>query len=142
MSIRMNETRNPNAIPSNVYNVQSYAVDVGRIQQATGAVAEYNSTNYWNTKKKKYIPKRGTIIVYSDAGKDLDGNPIPKIKIADGTTYVVDLPFINDTEEEIIKHVNDKTIHVTPEEKELWNSGITLSANDNEEMLIVNKIKS
>lgn len=140
MSIRLNETGNPKAIPSNIYTVSSYAVDVGKVQRITGASVEYNSCAYWNN-RKKYIPKRGSLIVYSDARKDADGNNIPRMKVADGTTYLIDLPFI-DNEDELIQHINDKSIHVTPEEKEMWGSGVTLSADDKDELLIVTKVNS
>lgn len=39
------------------------------------------------------VSVRGEAYVYSDAGEDEDGNPIPKIKYGDGNAYVVDLPF-------------------------------------------------
>lgn len=40
-----------------------------------------------------YIPGKKTIIVYSDAYHDGEGNPVPRVKIGDGATVVGNLPF-------------------------------------------------
>ena len=54
-----------------------------------------NTTAYWNA-HSTYIPKKGEVIIYSDGGSITEGGTtvyIPKIKIGDGTTTVVNLPF-------------------------------------------------
>lgn len=54
-----------------------------------------NTTAYWNA-HSTYVPRKGEVIIYSDGGSITEGGTtveIPKIKIGDGTTTVVNLPF-------------------------------------------------
>lgn len=81
-----------------------------------------------------YVPKAGEICLYSDAAK---------IKIGDGSAFIVDLPFIGEQDiqtlrEALQRHMEDMTAHVTEREKEFWNnklnyevSGDTLVLNRN-----------
>lgn len=84
----------------------------------------YDTTEHWNA-VPEFIPKKGSIVIYSDY-VGLDGEEIPNIKIGDGTTYLVDLPYIsNDLREAILNHVNDATIHITAAERDSWNNKVT-----------------
>ena len=81
-----------------------------------------------------YVPKAGEICLYSDAAK---------IKIGDGSAFIVDLPFIGEQDiqtlrEALQRHMEDMTAHVAEREKEFWNnklnyevSGDTLVLNRN-----------
>ena len=81
-----------------------------------------------------YVPKAGEICLYSDTAK---------IKIGDGSAFIVDLPFIGEQDiqtlrEALRRHMEDMTAHVTTREKEFWNnklnyevSGDTLVLNRN-----------
>ena len=77
------------------------------------------------------ISERDTIYVYTDYQiiKDNLGNIIsyvPNIKIGDGTSYLIDMPFVagNDTvlADQLDEHIQNLTIHVSPMEKEFWNN--------------------
>ena len=57
-------------------------------------VVEMGTTEYWNG-RSDYVPKKGKIIVYTDAGQMADGTPVQRIKVADGLAYIVDQPFVN-----------------------------------------------
>lgn len=83
-----------------------------------------HTTAYWSA-HASYLPNAGEIIIYSDY-TEIEPNIFqPSIKIGDGTTYVADLPFID---EMMQYHMNNAAIHVTPEEKEFWNN--KLNCND------------
>ena len=62
-----------------------------------------------------FTPLNGEIIIYDED----DNYDYKRIKIGNGETLVSNLPFID---KEIINHINDIGIHVTPEEKEAWSS--------------------
>lgn len=80
----------------------------------------YNTTEYWNS-QVGVQSKAGVLYVYSDYRQE-DGVYIPAVKIGDGNAYIIDLPFADDI---YAKHVVNKTIHVTEEEKAFWNDKVT-----------------
>lgn len=97
---------------------------------------------YWAT-QNKYIPPLNTIIVYTDEGQIEEGQntiSIPRIKIGDGNSYCVDLPFLGD---ELLKkiddHINNNDIHVTLQEKTFWNNKINTNNEVLEENLILTR---
>lgn len=81
----------------------------------------YNTTEGWD-KQTSLIAKKGAIYIYGDYKKAEDGNPIAGIKVGTGTAYLIDLPF---TTEIYDNHINDKTIHITGEEREFWNNKVS-----------------
>lgn len=98
-----------------------------------GINIKYRTTAEWNN-DRNYVPARGEICIYSDHGT-LNGAVVPGIKIGDGNAYCIDLPFAKDdviarVESLITTHINNTTIHTSPEEKALWNSKITCSISD------------
>ena len=95
---------------------------------------EYNTTAYWNM-KNNYVPDQGKIIIYSDKY-----NGAPAIKIGDGTTFLVDLPFITDIlSQQLQEHITNTTIHVSSEEKAFWNNKLNLEDVVQEETLRLNR---
>ncbi len=104
----------------------------------SGSTVQVNTTNSWN-EKTNYIPDAGQIIVYSDRELiDESGTSYShaSFKIGDGTTYLVDLPFFDD---HIINHMNDKTIHVSAEDRAFWNNKLNCNNNVIDETLIINR---
>lgn len=87
------------------------------------------------------IPLQGEIIIYTDyktMEKEIDGEirtvNIPGVKIGDGTTYVQDLPFIDeDLRDKVMMHIDNPNIHVTLQEKIFWNN--KLNVDDNAELV-------
>ena len=65
------------------------------------------------------VSVKGEVYVYSDAGQDADGNPIPKVKIGDGLAYVVDLPFAAATD-----------LRITDEDIANWNNKVSIRVDD------------
>lgn len=99
------------------------------------------TTEEWNA-YPTYIPKRGDIIVYSDYG-NLNGRNVPGIKIGDGLAYVVDLPFVGDSDWEEFRemfedHIQNRVIHITEEERTFWNNKLNCELSN--ETLIINRM--
>lgn len=69
---------------------------------------------------------QGTILIYTDrVYTDVSGttSTVMSIKISDGSTPCVDLPFVGDKiKNEIINHINDNTCHITAAERTLWSN--------------------
>lgn len=104
------------------------------------AKATVKTTEQWMA-KKKYIPERGEIIIYSDRNI-IDDKLYPGIKVGDGLAYVADLPFVGEEIEAQIMdalniHIGNSGIHVTPEDKEFWNNKLNYSIDG--EKLILNR---
>lgn len=104
------------------------------------AKAVVDTTENWNN-DLQFIPEKGLIVVYSDKKTIIrDGQTvnIPGIKIGDGSSYLIDLPFVGDEWATIMEdHIRDTNIHVTLEEKAFWNNKLNLELV--EETLILNR---
>lgn len=83
------------------------------------------------------ISEKDVLYIYSDykvIQKDGQKIHLPGLKIGDGLSYLIDLPFANTQNEAevqqlqnlILDHINNKTIHVTQEEKIFWNNKLNL----------------
>lgn len=85
---------------------------------------EINTSAEW-AKKTSYIPPRGTIVIYEDY-KTVNDVVYPAIKVADGSAYIVDQPFVgDDVAMSLLNHITDKVIHVTNEERDFWNNKVS-----------------
>ena len=91
---------------------------------------QYAPTSYWNT-CIGYIPNQGQIIIYSDYKTyEKDGRivTVPGIKVGSGNAYVQDLAFIDeDLANELLLHINNPNIHVTPEERAYWSNKLNVT---------------
>ena len=83
--------------------------------------------------------EKNTFYIYTD--RDSMINPetgqsvnIPGIKIGDGTSYLIDLPFIDS---KFRDHINDTNIHITPQERTFWNNKNRGYVEDGKENLIL-----
>ena len=89
----------------------------------------YGSTEYWNS-QRGFVPKAGTIIIYSDyetTEKDGQLVDIPGIKIGSGNAYVQDLAFITGGgNQEIQDHINNQVIHVAQADRDYWNNKLNV----------------
>lgn len=84
-----------------------------------------NTTTYWNSQPRLKSVK-GTIYVYSDH-HDVSGQDIPGLKIGDGISFLIDMPFIEDFYQ---AHVDNEVIHVTQENKNFWNNKVRCYVDD------------
>lgn len=83
-----------------------------------------------------FIPEKNEIIIYTDKISDSQ-NIIPGLKIGDGISYGLDLPFIGDELSSILtSHINNSSIHVTAQEKAFWNNKLNFSEVVNEELIL------
>lgn len=97
----------------------------------------------WNN-KVNFIPEQGQIIIYTDKTTvvDEEGKTIkyPGIKIGDGNAYLIDLPFIGDDNVELLlDHINNRTVHITQEERIFWNNKLNCENHINDQTLILNR---
>lgn len=107
---------------------QTYVVDLPFLSEnTTNKYVVSGTKEYWAT-QRDYIPPLNTVVVYTNAGKienDDQTINIPRIKIGDGNTYCIDLPFVDEhILNKLENHINDSNIHVTPQEKNFWNNKI------------------
>ena len=107
----------------------------------TGRVTT-KTTSEWNA-ERTYVPTAGYICVYSDYSTTTDesGNilNVPAIKVGDGTTHIVDLPFLIGTEAQglLNQHIANTAIHITDAERTFWNNKISCTVeSSNPEQII------
>ena len=110
---------------------QTYVVDLPFLT-ANSIENEYvksGTKEYWAT-QRDFVPALNMIVVYTNAGEienDDQTINIPRIKIGDGNTYCIDLPFVDEhILNKLENHINDSNIHVTPQEKNFWNNKINI----------------
>lgn len=80
----------------------------------------YASTATWNS-QPQLISARGYIYIYSDYRQNDQEQNVAAIKVGDGTSYLIDMPF---TDELLYSHVADNSIHVTSSDKDNWNNKV------------------
>lgn len=87
-------------------NGEMYA-DIGnrRIKIGSGFKASITkTTEEWNAMNPPLLSEQGVIYIYSNARsyiEDEDIVNVPGLKVGDGTSFVVDLPFVNVTAQQI-----------------------------------------
>ena len=104
------------------------------------------TTAQWNTDITT-ISKKDVLYIYTDYKIiEQDGKEylLPGLKIGDGTSYLVDLPFINDGDNSVfnnmlLNHMNDNTIHITENERIFWNNKLNYESQLINETLVLNR---
>lgn len=90
----------------------------------------YATTSYWDS-CRGFIPNRGQLIVYSDHRTFTEGGrtiSVPGVKVGSGNAYVQDLAFIDEAVgRDLLTHIRDNNVHVTPEERAFWNSKLNVT---------------
>ena len=92
----------------------------------------YNTTEYWNS-HPELIAQRGYLYVYSDH-MTYDSTDIAGIKAGDGTSYLIDMPFID---KPYADHIINTVIHITSSERESWNNKVRCFIDPTNEQNIV-----
>ena len=99
-----------------------------------------DTTANWNT-QVSLIAEENHLYIYTDY-QVVGGANIPGIKIGDGTSYLIDLPFIDGNVTVLNNHINDSSIHITEDERLFWNDKVTcFLSQGQEETLIFTKEK-
>lgn len=66
---------------------------------------------------------------------------LPGLKIGDGKSYLIDLPFLNDFDNNIEKvlldHISNNSIHISDQQRSFWNNKLNYELQD--ETLILNR---
>lgn len=108
--------------------------DLGVVHQSSGGEEKiyYNTTAYWNS-RPTLIAKRGYIYVYSDY-KQVDNEDVAGIKVGDGTSYLIDMPFID---KPLDDHIANEVRHITSEERTFWNNKVRCFIDPNDEENII-----
>lgn len=104
------------------------------------------TTAEWQA-RYNYVAPSETIIVYTNHGTITNNNTtitVPAIKIADGSTPVVDLPFVGDDvaaaiRSELNDHINDNIKHITAAERTYWNNKINCEDTVNNHNLVLTR---
>lgn len=103
------------------------------IQYDTRIKLKSDTTAHWLA-NPRFIPLAGEVLVYTDYETDANGDYIPAMKIGDGQTYGVDLPFVSDDiRNDILNHTRDENVHITAQERLFWNN--KLNVNDSQEVV-------
>ncbi len=88
------------------------------------------TTRQWN-EDISLIGETNSFYIYTDRGyrEDEEGNiiNIPGIKIGDGSSYLIDLPFIDET---FYNHISTPSIHVSEQDRQFWNNKVRIQEND------------
>lgn len=101
----------------------------------------YDTTEAWNS-SITFIAERGHIYIYSDCStKELeDGSivKIPGLKIGDGTSYLIDMPFVSTGNVDMfIEHMENQSIHVSETDRPNWDNKVSASVDQTTESLIL-----
>ena len=88
----------------------------------TGNIVHIETTSYWNS-HPGFIGIKNHLYVYSDWDQ-YDGKNIPAMKVGDGTSYLIDQPFISTNVSLLMNHIHDNIRHITQEEREFWNNKV------------------
>ena len=104
----------------------------------------YDTTDSWNA-QSELIAEEAAIYIYSDCQiyEDESGNqyPLAGLKIGDGSSYLIDMPFVTDTmSSTLIAHIADSTVHVTAAERAFWNNKVSAYMDHSvDELLVLSK---
>ncbi len=111
-----------------------------------------NKIVYYSKKKSEWDADRDTIAekdvlyIYSDyktIQKDGKQLLVPGLKIGDGVSYLIDIPFVNNINSEfedlLLDHINNKVIHVSAYDREFWDNKLNLDLELQDENLILNR---
>lgn len=102
-------------------NIKPLELDFGSIYVVSGdCKVLYASTATWNS-KPSLVSLKGYIYIYYDYRQDIQGQNIASMKVGDGASYLIDMPFTDDL---LYAHLANSDIHITPEEREFWNNKI------------------
>jgi hypothetical protein len=113
-------------------NVQDALVEV---KGALTNKIRSNTTAAWDT-EPTLIAEKDTVYVYTDHAI-YNGEYIPAIKIGDGTSYLIDMPFVDEHTAEFYAHTGNTDIHITSAERDKWNNKVRcyVSPSDNENII-------
>lgn len=100
----------------------------------------YDTTEAWNS-TPNMIAEKGHIYIYKDYDKKLDEDGhitfLPAMKIGDGTSFLIDMPFFSagNDEDELWDHINNWSIHVSADDRTNWTTKVSATVDERTENL-------
>lgn len=91
----------------------------------------------WN-QDRDYQSEINVIYIYREY-KQINGVKVSAIKIGDGTSYLIDLPFVGEEfSQRLENHIADTVAHITNQERDFWNNKVTVYEDtvDNENLIL------
>lgn len=103
----------------------------------------YDTTAGWNA-TPELIAEQGSIYIYADKVYYASGGSVTSasMKIGDGTSYLIDMPFIDELiSQEIMERISMLSGLVTDEERRFWNNKVTayVMSVDQENLVLSNR---
>lgn len=136
-SLRITTDSSDQIIPISFASDPVINLDFGSVVTVDGQGKEkqiyYGSTEYWNS-QPKLKTERGCLYIYRDWIKTEDDRYIAGIKVGDGTSYLIDMPF---TDQLWNEHIQDMVRHITQEEREFWNNKVRCYIPENDTSKII-----
>lgn len=117
---------------NNIYTFIYDGIKWNVLGDVTGKNIMIGTSQEWS-QHPTYIAPQGTICIFTDHGTvevNSTTKTVPSIKIADGSTPIIDLPSVGDDVAAEIRHdlnghINDQVKHITADERIKWNNKIT-----------------
>ncbi len=113
--------------------------------QKNNLIYQSKTKEEWNSDISK-VSEKNVLYIYSDYKiiEKEDGEQVffPGLKVGDGKTYLVDLPFVNNPnlEQRLLDHINNKIIHVSLADRQFWNNKLNLVDLElHDENLVLNR---
>lgn len=103
-----------------------------------------NSKENWDL-NPNFLSEKNVLYIYTNyaiINKDDKEIAIPGLKIGDGKSYLIDLPFVNNSSnfnEILIDHINNNIIHISAADRLFWNNKLNLTLREQEQNLILNR---
>lgn len=103
----------------------------------------YDTEENWRS-QNTLISELGALYVYKDHSTVIEDGVekyVPAIKIGDGTSYLIDMPFINDDfSKMLLEHLQDAVVHVSDDDRTFWNnkSSAYMDPDSNETLVLSN----
>ena len=103
-----------------------------------------NSKENWDL-NPNFLSEKNVLYIYTNyaiVNNDDKEIAIPGLKIGDGKSYLIDLPFVNDSSnfnEILIDHINNNVIHISAADRLFWNNKLNLTLREQEQNLILNR---
>lgn len=110
-----------------------------------------NKFTYYSKTKEEwnsditFLSEKNVLYIYSNfkifSKNGQEETYLPGLKIGDGKSYLIDLPFLNDFDNNIEKvlldHISNNSIHISDQQRSFWNNKLNYELQD--ETLILNR---
>ena len=115
--------KDPDTLNVKLSDVSTFKVKMnGDVVKVESDNIHVDTTANWNS-QIDLVAKKNNIYIYSDyVTGDTD---LPGMKVGDGTTYLIDLPFLAGNSDILTQHMLDNVIHVSQADRDFWNNKVT-----------------